>query len=674
MKNGYTVEDICSILNIDTIEVNRLAKIGWIKLYDIKDIGTRISKEAFEDYLKKKEELCTVQDISREYNLLEGVVRKSIILKGLVNGQIDNNFLYFVRREEVVRFFETLEGIKLFYYGKENYNEFFNKFIEAILNITEYKDTVTLYRDWAKDKINKSKATNKKNFVNYMVIAIEKLSGALVKELYRYIDDEIKALIGNKEIGFSTRDIEIVVGFLTYCKRKRKEQCLFVDDYNINTIINKDKPIEKVLYSKAEWVSYCTHLTDINKHKEKAIAKRKYAETWLFILLHLSLAWRSVDVKKMPNIPLELVGIDDFSWFDEHDFTLEIAQTIINNVKRRAIGVKADKNGQNAHLVIGLTVPTAIAFVICELHRRKAEKNNNLILSFKKYQTGDFKLVLGDELTNFGSLKCNRTLQTYQFETAVNREGKAHIAYQLCSVARSHKSYINKANDITSVYLITTNTDASPDNISLHLFERGFFGWQIGLMLNLVYDTKDWRLEDKTAMIKKVNSEFSPIASDSISEYVYTRHTEAESLLKELMLLPKEQIRNKLEEIAQFKSPAIIDYSQCIKGIKNCPYSTKTISCLGCKYLIPTNYILEIVNVTLSDLMERLNKTKMSDTTKRIKYTYMIHKLMFILTDFRRAYKNFDINYIKSFIDLDKLKEDYMRLEETKFLKIKEEK
>ena len=76
MKNGYTVEDICSILNIDTIEVNRLAKIGWIKLYDIKDIGTRISKEAFEDYLKKKEELCTVQDISREYNLLEGVLYK----------------------------------------------------------------------------------------------------------------------------------------------------------------------------------------------------------------------------------------------------------------------------------------------------------------------------------------------------------------------------------------------------------------------------------------------------------------------------------------------------------------------------------------------------------------------------------------------------------------------
>ena len=39
----------------------------------------------------------------------------------------------------------------------------------------------------------------------------------------------------------------------------------------------------------------------------------------------------------MPNIPLQVqVGIDDFSWFDEHDFTLEIAQTIINNVKRRA--------------------------------------------------------------------------------------------------------------------------------------------------------------------------------------------------------------------------------------------------------------------------------------------------------------------------------------------------
>lgn len=672
MKSGYTIEDICSKLNIHASEVNRLSKIGWIKLYNIKKIGLRVSIDDFQEYLKKKEELCTVQDISKEYNLKESVVRQSIILKGFVKQNNENNFSYLVRREEIAKFFESTEGIKLLYHGNENYNDFFDKYIEAIIRSTEYKDTISLFKEWAKNKIKKSKAINKKNFVNYIVIAINKLSGALNKEFYSYTDNDIKELLKDKNIGFSTSDIEIVTGFLTYCKIKRKEQCVSVEYYNVNNIIDKGKRSEKLIYSKEQWISYCTYLTDIEKHKKKAIDNRRYAETWLFILLHLSLAWRSSDIKKVPNVSLELVGIDDFSWFDEHYFTLEVAQNIINDLRRRAIGIKTNKTGHNTHLVIGLTIPTAIAFAICELHRRKSLNDSMKILSFGRYRASDFDLVLGEKLPKFSSLKCNRTLLTYQFETAVNKEGKAHIAYQLCSVARSHKNYVNKANSVTSVYLITTNTDASTDNVALHLFERGFFGWQIGLMLSLIYDTENWNMEDKTTLIKKIKNEISPIAVESVSEYVYTRHEESKSLLEELMLLSSKEIRNKLEEISKFKSPSLIDYSQCIKGIKNCPYSDRGVSCLGCKYLIPTNYILEIVNVTLLDLIERLDKTRVYDINKRIKYTHMIDKLMFILMDFKRAYKNFDNDYIKSFIDLKKLQKSYIKLEETKFLKIKE--
>lgn len=668
IRQGYTVDDICSELNIDQQEVKRFVEIDWLKMYDIKGLGLRTRKDDYKSFIDKKEKLYSVQDICKEFDLKPGVVRSSIILKGLVNGYLENNQLYVVPKEEMKRFASTLEGIRLIHFGKEDYYKYFSEFTDALYKLTKYKDTVGLYKIWAKEKINKSKANYKKNFVNFLTRTIENLNNALSKEIYKYNDKELDILFKDESVKLTAKDIEIISGFLVYCKRKR--ECSFTDAYSINSIIDKKKSIDKIIYSKIDWVTYCTHLTDMDKHKKKAIEKRRYAETWLFMLLHLSLAWRSSDIIKMPNVALELVNINDFDWFENNDFNLQIAQDIINNVRRRSIGINTDKTGAKTHFVIGLTVPTALAFVICELHRRKSSKNNESLLSLKRYRTADFRMVLGDGIPMFSSLKCNRTLLTYLFETAVNTEGKAHIAYQLSSYARSHKYYLDRPNDITSVYLITTNTDASVENMAVHLFERGFFGWQIGLMLNLIYNTDEWNFQDKTEMIKSFNETLYPIAVESISEYANTRHEEAKSLLNELMVLPIEKLKQKLEDIAQFKSPALIEYSQCIKGLKNCPYN-KSTACLGCKYLIPTNYILEIVNVDLLDLLERLDQTPMSEKAKRIKYTHMINRLMFILLDFKRAYMNFDSNYIQSFINLDIIKEKYQRLEFTKFFSIK---
>ena len=41
--------------------------------------------------------------------------------------------------------------------------------------------------------------------------------------------------------------------------------------------------------------------------------------------------------------------------------------------------------------------------------------------------------------------------------------------------------------------------------------------------------------------------------------------------------------------------------------------------------------------------------------------------------DFKRAYDKYDPGYIRSFIDLDKLKSSFQELEQTKFLRIEEE-
>ena len=92
--------------------------------------------------------------------------------------------------------------------------------------------------------------------------------------------------------------------------------------------------------------------------------------------------------------------------------------------------------------------------------------------------------------------------------------------------------------------------------------------------------------------------------------------------------------------------------------------------CLGCKYNVPTNYVLEIVNVRLNETLTLLEATPQSDRIKRMKYTNIIRKLLFILMDFRRTSKELGDDYLTSFIDLKALSQRISILEKTKFLSV----
>ena len=67
---------------------------------------------------------------------------------------------------------------------------------------------------------------------------------------------------------------------------------------------------------------------------------------------------------------------------------------------------------------------------------------------------------------------------------------RAALAYELQSQTRSHTQYLDKSNDITKTYLSLTNTDGDFRNLSKHLFDRGFFGWQLDMILNLLFKGK----------------------------------------------------------------------------------------------------------------------------------------------------------------------------------------
>lgn len=661
----YSVEMASDYLNTTKEIVNMLILKKYVTAFNINGLGLRTSKYYLEEYLTKG-------DIPIEQLTMEMDTKLSALWKYVYEGEIktrrhSNDKRHYVTREEAERFKNSLTAIKMKFYNSNKAIEFFNSSIEFFRNNTYLLETLQLFEVWGNKELGKSESKNLKHKATILISLFEYLSKKLNKELFQFTDEELKSLFNS--LGKS--HVRAIYPFLNYCKRMRN--CNFIGDYLWKGQNSKD--VE--LYTKDEWCSFTMVGLDIEKHFEKAVVSKKYAETWLFVLLHFSLAWRQADLMKLKPINIGIVEIDSFGWFDQNTFTLEKAQIILKTVERSLNGERTNKNKKEIVFTIPFIfeLPVALAITLCELHRRCLDGGNDILIS-SSIHTNDLCELFGDELPKFSNRRGNKTIMTYGWETAV-KKGKGALAYWLGGFSRSHTQKVDMLNPITQVYLVTSKTDASVEEMALHCFERGIFGWQVKVIIDAINNKEPFSLEEMTRAISEVNKTNSPIMVDSLSKYAVVRHKQSVSLLKELMLVPKKELMKKLKEISKLQSPSLLDYSQCLVGVKNCPFKKEVeynleCPCLGCKNRIDTNYILDIVNVEIFSLMDRLKNTPISDETTRIKYTHMIRTLTYILMDFKRAFDRYDENYVKSFIDLEKLKVVYQELEQTKFLRISE--
>lgn len=664
-KLSYSIEMASDFLNTSYEIAKMLIEKKHVRAFNVKNLGLRTSKYYLEEYLEKEQ--IPIEQLAMEHNC------KLITLLGHVyNGELktvknEGDKRHFVSREEAERFKNSLIGINMKYWNNDNVYDYFNDGMRYLRNNTHFKETFDLYEIWAKKEIDKSQIKKLKPKVATLLNSFESLSNILHKELFLYTDDELKTLFNSIMESYQ----RTLYPFLNYCKSKQK--CNYKGDY----VWKFKKSAEDVPYTKEEWSGFTMEVLHLEKHFQKAVESKRYADTWLFVLLHFSLAWRKEDLKEFKPINLDLIGIDSFEWFDHNTFTLEKSQIILKAIQRSMKGDRANKNKKEFVFAIPFIfeMPTALVFTLCELHRRKVDEGNKRLIT-TTIQTHDLRALFGQGLPNFSNRKSNKTLMTYGWETAV-KNGKGTLAYWLGGFSRSHTQKIDMPNPITQVYLITANTDASVEEMALHCFERGIFGWQVKVMVDAINNNEPLSLDEMTKAIAEVNKTYSPVMVDSLSKYAVTRHEQSVSLLKELMAVPKQKLKKRLEEISKLNSPSLLDHSQCLVGVKNCPYLDEVkynleIRCLGCKNRIDTNYILDIINVEIFSIMDRLKNTALSDGTSRVKYTHMIRTLTYILLDFRRAYDRYDEYYIRSFIDLDKLKLDYQEVEQTKFLRIKE--
>ena len=343
-KGLVDIEEASRYLNLSLEVMQMLWNKKHIKSFTENAKGVRTHVAYLDEY--KQRGLIPLEQLALEMNTSLSVIRKFFNSDDYALFP-DNKKDFYIKREKADELINSYAAIQIKHdYNNHlvetNYHQFFEDSITYFKNKDNINLTVYLYNRWARKKIKKSTQPLNQITHHYLNV-LEVLASQLTKELTEYTDLELKKLFES----FPKRQASRFTQFLDYCKEK--VDCTFSGDYVFKkTIYGNDDET----YTKEEWKMLILHVLDVNKHFENAVEKREYANTWLFCLLHFSLAWRRSDMFSFKAISLNLVGIDDFEWFNEHTFKLEDAQNILKTVERSMQEYLARKNKEKIVFVI----------------------------------------------------------------------------------------------------------------------------------------------------------------------------------------------------------------------------------------------------------------------------------------------------------------------------------
>ena len=508
-----------------------------------------------------------------------------------------------------------------------------------------FPDTIRRYAGYTRYLINKRKNL-KRHMANHFK-ALKTMLSLMDKEIAEYSDEELVELI--RDNSFTTAARQYAVWFLTYIYNQKPEQLKFT--LEMSMLRRETVRGEADFYTTEEWASFAAVFFDIDRHIEKAFADCFYARSWLYALLHMSLAWRKSDVLHIPALE-NLIDVSEYTleWFEENAFSIADAQQVINQVKLAAEQYHTQKTGAKKHFNSpqAALLPTAIALIICEQWRRKKGQ----AVLFERFYADTKKMteLFGLE-TDFLSMKANRTLLSMFNETAGGMAGLSGKAGTLTSYMRSHKtSKMGNAN-ITKVYLRSTYNENESVCMGKQSIDRGFFGWLYDRLLDLA-DNKQRTFKENTGLIVQMKEALPARNVESISGALYGTIKEREMLLNEIYSWQEDEIKEKTELLFSGKLMSRTEDVSCLMNGR-CPYPTED-KCMLCKYSIPTTFSLAMAGDELKRLLTEFGRTNAEDVIDRINLTYQIGKLIMVL---KEAIDRFGYEYIETYIDYKEINE-----------------
>lgn len=528
----------------------------------------------------------------------------------------------------------------------ENADEVFHHTIRSLKSNSTVPLTISVCIEFFEEKMNFSLAhiNVKKMQAREYGLFCKELIELITTEIFYYTDAKLKMLFNRLSSGNYKMHLS---QFLNFCKETSPD-CMFSYDY----IISSKKYLkfkEKEIYSFDEFVNCYKYIKNVENHIIHALKSRRYANTWLYVSLHFTNAWRSQDYLDVPYIQIQLAGDFSFDWFLKGNRLNSVqAQKIINQFS--SIRLFTSKTGALNRFTTNLDIliPLATMIIISDLHRQDANDKILMKLTTKNYARGEKvdAYFFNNYKFNFRSLKMNRSFITHLFHYATQSSEYNNIALSLPQAARSHTT-----TDSTSIYIQMTNKDGPISNITEHLFNRGHFGHLYSLLIETMIIKKQdsITLDQQTLLIQKLKENFTtPLNIENFGYILQSQHTEKETLALQILQMPYPTLEQKIEQLYKDMSPSNSEHIQCF----NYPHciTPNTSSCVGCIYSVPKNYFLISIYEEIKKKLEVLNNTTNSAVAER-EYSWILKYLSLL----QEAVDTYGKEYVSSFIEFQTL-------------------
>ena len=469
----------------------------------------------------------------------------------------------------------------------------------------------------------------------------------LDKEIDKYSNDEIFELIF--KIDCSSIVKKNFFRFLNFLSQK--PDVLFDTKFGI-----KSEPRVKHdddFYTIDEWGRYINYIFDIDKHIEKAFSNYTYARYWLFLMLQCNLAWRMSDILAIPPLPFVDIEKYNMKWFEENEFTLEVAQIIVETAKDHIEQYLVQKTEVRKHFIIAnsFMIGVAIGFIICEQFRRSINANslfNDINIKYKH-----LIFTMDKDIEGFSNLKACRSLLSFANEVGTQTlEGNA---ISIASYMRSHRIGAYSFSNTTTIYLKTTYTEKELLSLPAQMNELGLFGWFYNDILKIL----DIKPKDKTKMIAGIQKELSPQKIDSLANLLMNEQKKRDEILDEVLHMEETSLQQYLFNISIGKHSGKQEGFQCMK--ENCPYPTND-KCVNCIYSIPTIHCVAVIGQASNDILDELLQNNGNLTNLDVKrLSYQLYKLLSLL---KEAKLSFGDNFVETIANYDVIKEKFNQYKE----------
>lgn len=549
---------------------------------------------------------------------------------------------YLYDKQEALRFLENKELFSLVF---EQLHLDLSDYIKNYIELREIPDhlekTAELLKSFAEKYLSTKQASpdTSDRYKREYLISIEYLINYnLKKELFHFDNAEVQLFIYNCP---STKQKTYLWDILSFIKNERLcKYSLEEIPSPRNKLSNKEK--EKISFE--DWINIYNYCLKLDNHLNHAIVDKQYASLWLFIMILLTNAWRPSDVFRIPPIQPELIGVPNIEWFKIHNLTKPQAQKIINII--RSYNLVTAKNGMPRDFTcnLDLVIPMVTALCICEFHRRK--NNSSSIIDFtsetKKKNTiraSHFNLFFekSDDLKHikFSPLIANRSLMEHLFYSIQEKKGKGNSAFELVMKLRKHKT------EVTKEYI-----GYSENQISIHLFTRGEFGFLYEQLIELLTEVKESSLQERTTEISYVKQFFEPFEVENFFNFFSKVMSEQEqNLMDQLLSLSPDDALEHMRNMYLGQMPAKNPNTQCLI-YPNCHRPSNQYSCNQCLFAVHNVYALTSIFNEFEDSIQRYKNSNKKGVKQREQNT--IIKIQNLLI---KTIDKFGEDYVFSFYD-----------------------